>query len=392
MTILQEARNATLLDLRDTLVDQHARKLDIVAPAHKLRFRDGKLLLSGMDPIFDENGVTNVNGTYRPTEVFDEGLASKLGIPLAYMRRLRLERPDLLDSNANGWLRGANRLNSQTKQVETLAPADKRSFLVRAFRGDEAGHVGIARALLSDRFAIMDNLDALTATLDGVRQAGVHVNIEGCDLTDRRMYVRISAPEVKALAPELLRGYRSPFTGETGAENPTVFAGLHISNSETGDGSWSIVPRLIVQVCKNGMTITKDAMRAVHLGSKMDEGTVRWTKDTIDKQLALVTAKTRDAVATFLDKDYMTKVIRDMEQKSGKPIENVEDVKVIAKKLAFDQETQDEVFNMFVKGGQITAGGVMQAVTATARVTKDADKAAEIEAASVKALELAFAL
>ena len=391
MTILQEARNATLSDLRDTLMDQHARKLDVVAPAHKLRFRDGKLILSGLDPVIEAAGVTNVNGTYRPTEVFDEGLSTKLGIPLAYVRTMRNTRPDLYDANANGWLRGANRLNSATKQVETLAKPDKRSFLVRAFRGDDGEHIGVARALLSNRFAILDNLDALMASLAGVQQAGVHIDVKGCDLTDRRMYVRIEAPEVKMLAPELLKGYKSPFSGETGADNPTVFAGFVISNSETGDGSFSIVPRLTVQVCSNGMTISKDAMKAIHLGGKMDEG-IRWTKDTIDKQLALVTAKARDAVATFLDLDYMRKVIRDMETMAGKPIEDVEDVKVIAKKLAFDQETQDAIFNMFVKGGQITAGGVMQAVTAAARVTKDADKAADLEAASVKALELAFAL
>lgn len=391
MTILQEARNATLSDLRDTLLDQHARKLDVVAPAKKLRFRDGKLILSGLDPVIEAAGVTDVNGTYRPTEVFDEGLSTKLGIPLAYVRRMRLERPDLYDANANGFLRGANRLNTATQQVETLAAPDKRSFLIRAFRGDDGEHIGVARALLSDKYAVLDNLDALMASLDGVRQAGVHVDIDGCDLTDRRMYVRVKAPEVQTLAPELLKGYRSPFSGETGADNPTVFAGFIISNSETGDGSFSITPRLIIQVCSNGMTITKDAMRAIHLGGKMDEG-IRWTKDTIDKQLGLVTAKARDAVATFLDVDYMRKVIRDMEAMAGKPIEDVENVKVIAKKLAFDQETQDSIFNMFVKGGQITAGGVMQAVTAAARATKDADKAADMEAQSFKALELAFAL
>lgn len=390
MTLLTEARNATLMDLRTTLLEQHARKLDVVAPARKLRFRDGKLILSGMDPVFDAEGVTDVNGTYRPTDVFDEGISTKLGIPLAYVRRLRNERPDLYDANANGLLRGCNRVNSATGLAEKLAEADTRSFLVRAFRTD-SGEVGIARALLSDRYAVLDNLDALTAALAGISAAGVRIEVDGCDLSDRRMYVRVKAPEVQALAPELLKGYRSPFSGETGADNPTVFAGFQISNSETGDGSFSITPRLIVQVCSNGMTITKDAMRAIHLGGKMDEG-IRWTKDTIDKQLALVTAKARDAVTTFLDKDYMTKVIRDMETMAGKPVENVEDVKVIAKKLAFDQETQDSVFNMFIKGGQITAGGVMQAVTAAARATKDADKAADMEASAVKALELAFAL
>jgi hypothetical protein len=391
MTLVTEARNASLTDLRDALVEQHARKLDVVAPAQKLRFRDGKLVLSGMDPIFDTDGVTDVNGTYRPTEVFDEGVSSKLGIPLAYVRFMRRERPDLYDQNANGLLRGLNRFNRETKVNEQLIQPDSRSFLVRAFRGDN-GETGIARALVSDRYAVMDNLDALMAALDGMNRAGVRTEIDGCDLTDRRMYVRIKAPEVQALAPELLKGYRSPFSGETGASNPTVFAGFVLSNSETGDGSFSVTPRLIVQVCSNGMTIQKDAMRAVHLGGKMDEGLIQWSSDTVEKQLALVTARARDAVTTFLDVDYMKRVIRDMEQKAGKPIENVEDVKVIAKKLSFDQETQDRVFNMFIKGGQFTAGGVMQAVTAAARETKDADKASDMESQSVKALELAFAL
>lgn len=391
MTLVTEARNANLTDLRDALIEQHARKLDVVAPARKLKFRDGKLVLSGMDPIFDADGVTDVNGTYRPTEVFDEGVSSKLGIPLAYVRFMRRERPDLYDQNANGLLRGLNRYNPATKANEQLIQPDTRSFLVRAFRGDN-GEAGIARALVSDRYAVMDNLDALTAALDGISRAGVRIEIDGCDLTDRRMYVRIKAPEVQALAPELLKGYRSPFSGETGASNPTVFAGFVLSNSETGDGSFSVTPRLIVQVCSNGMTIQKDAMRAVHLGGRMDEGLINWSKDTIEKQLALVTARARDAVSTFLDVDYMKRVIRDMEQKAGKPIENVEDVKVIAKKLAFDQDQQDAIFNMFIKGGQITAGGVMQAVTAAARSTKDADKAFEMEAQSLKALDLAFAL
>lgn len=391
MSIVTEARNAGLSDLRDALVEQHARKLDVVAPARKLRFRDGKLVLSGMEPMVDASGVTDVNGIYVPTAVFDEGVSSKLGIPLAYVRFMRNERPDLYDANANGLLRGLNRYNPANATNEQLIEADTRSFLIRAFRGDDGGQ-GIARALVSDRYAVMDHLDALTAALDGIRQAGVPVEIDGCDLTDRRMYVRIKAPAVQMLAPELLKGYRSPFSGETGADNPTVFAGFVLSNSETGDGSFSVTPRLIVQVCSNGLTIAKDAMKAIHLGGKMDEGLIRWSRDTVDKQLALVTARARDAVATFLDVDYMRKVVRELEHKAGKTIEDVEDVKVIAKKLAFDQEQQDAIFNMFVKGGQFTAGGVMQAVTAAARSTEDADKAFDMEAQSVKALELAFAL
>lgn len=391
MSLVTQARNANLADLHAALLEQHARKIDIVAPASKLRFRNGQLLVSGIDPVFDAEGVTDVNGEYRPTEVFDEGLAEKLSIPLAYVRRMRRERPDLYDANANGLLRG--KFKGAGESLEQIFAPDQRAFLVRTFRGD-AETKGIARALLSDKFARLDNLDVLTASLDGITRAGVKVNVDSCDLTDRRMYVRIKAPEVQALAGELLAGYKSPFSGNTGTDNPTVFAGLVISNSETGDGAFSITPRLIVQVCSNGMTIQKDAMKAIHLGGRMDEGTIRWTADTQDKQLALVTAKARDAVATFLDVNYMKQVIRDLTQKAGKPIEGkLEDqVRVVTKKLGFDQETQDRVFDMFVRGGQFTAGGVLQAVTAAAQGTSNPDAAYDIEAQGIKALELAYAL
>ena len=106
------------------------------------------------------------------------------------------------------------------------------------------------------------------------------MDIDGADLTDKRMYVRVKAPEVAAYAPELLKGYRSPLSGNSGEANPTVFAGFVFSNSETGYGAFSVTPRLVVQVCSNGMTMTKDVQRAVHLGGKLEAGIVRWSEDT----------------------------------------------------------------------------------------------------------------
>ncbi|AMM44327.1 hypothetical protein KITKAT_66 [Arthrobacter phage Kitkat] len=389
MSVKLDTRNATLEDLRSLLVDQDARKVDVIAPGSRIKSKDGNILLHGVEPVLSVDGVTDVNGLYRPTEIFDEGIASKLSIPLAYVRRMRNERPDLYDLNVNGLLRGKAKL-VDGKQ-EWVYPADSRNFLIRGFKGDD-GEMGVARAFLSDRYAVNDNLDVLTAALDGVRQAGVDVEIDGCDLTDRNMYVRVKAPAVTALAPALLDGYRSPFSGKYGADNPTVFAGFVITNSETGNGSFGITPRLIVEVCNNGMTIQKDAVRQVHLGGRMDEGIIRWGDDTERKATELVTARARDAVRTFLDVDYMTRVIRDMEEKAGKPLKEVESVKVITKKLGFDQETADSVFSFFVKGADMTAGGVMHAVTAAARDTGDADKAHDMESNAMKALELAFAL
>ena len=133
------------------------------------------------------------------------------------------------------------------------------------------------------------------AVFDGIRRAGHPVQIETCDLTDRRMYVRARCEAVQVLAPGLLAGYRSSFTGAAGADNPVVFAGFVVTNSETGCGAATVTPRIIARVCSNGMTITRDAIRAVHLGERMDEG-IQWSSDTLDRQLELVTAKARDAV------------------------------------------------------------------------------------------------
>lgn len=59
---------------------------------------------------------------------------------------------------------------------------------------------------------MVDNLDVLMAVLDGVRAAGVQVDIAGCDLTERRMYVKVRALQVAEYAPELPADCHSPFT------------------------------------------------------------------------------------------------------------------------------------------------------------------------------------
>jgi hypothetical protein len=59
---------------------------------------------------------------YPPTEIWDQGIAGKLGIPAADLRRLREQRPALYGGSVNGWLGG-----------------DDRRFLVRCLRGDGSG-------------------------------------------------------------------------------------------------------------------------------------------------------------------------------------------------------------------------------------------------------------
>ena len=369
------ARNATLEDLAALLRDQQARKIDVVAPAATIRAHAGQLVVTGTAPVLGSEGVTMTAGAYTPTGVCDQGIADKLGIPGAYLRRLREHKPALYDANVNGWLEG-----------------DDRRFLIRCLSPASGSGAGAARAFLSDGYKFIDNLDVLLAALDGVRQTGVPVRVDGCDLTQRRMYVRVVCEAVRALAPALLAGYRSPFTGAAGADNPVVFSGFVLTNSETGCGAFTLTPRLVVQVCDNGMTITRDAIRAVHLGERLDEGVVSWSGNTQDKILALITAKTCDAVATFLDRGYLDRALRAIEKDAGRPLADPQEtVRTVSQRLRFTEAQEKDILAHFTRGGVISAGGVMHAITSVAQTLPDADAAHEMESAALRALELAAA-
>jgi hypothetical protein len=245
-----DSRNLQLDQLAKLLTDQSTRRLDVIAGPGAIRAEHGQLVLDGTEPSIGPDGVTMSAGRYAVNDIATAGLADKLGIPFAYLRRLAVEHPDLYDANVNGW----------------LARTDRR-FLIRVLRNDAGG--GVARAVLSDRYNRIDNLDVLMSALDGVRQADPDAQVASCDLTDRRMYVKVHSPKIQVTAPRLLANYRSPFDGRPGSQLPVVSAGLAISNSETGCGAFAIVPWVRFEVCRNGLVLTSNALRRAHLGSRL---------------------------------------------------------------------------------------------------------------------------
>lgn len=374
------ARNADLQSLFGLLTEADARRVDIVTPATSLVAHKGNLIVRGAAPVLSADGVTSADGVYRPNTVGVEGIAEKTGIPVKYLRTLHSERPDLFDANVNGWLRGG------IDRDHVVAEPDARSFMVRTYKPADDGQPGIMRALLSDRYAVMDNLDILASVLDGVRASGIQVEVSGADLTERRMRVRIKAPQIQALAPTLLAGYRSPFTGLTGAENPVMFAGLEISNSEVGSGAFTIVPRLEILVCNNGMRRTVDAVRNVHLGGRLEAGVVRWSSETQERNTELVRSQTTDAVRTFLNVSYMESVIADLSRKADQPVASEKQVREVTKASGVTQAQIEDIMGFFVTGGQPTRMGVANAITAYAQTVADGDTAADLEDAAMAVL------
>ena len=98
-------RNGSLADLVTLLRDQHAAKVDVVIPAAGIRSSGGRWQIDGTGAaVLGPDGVTTSPGSFVPTGTCDAGMADKLGIPVAYVRRLRDEHLGLYDANINGWL------------------------------------------------------------------------------------------------------------------------------------------------------------------------------------------------------------------------------------------------------------------------------------------------
>jgi hypothetical protein len=406
------ARNASAVDLVNILQEQQAEKLDVVAPAAKFRSRGGLIQVSNTVAQITEDGVTGGAGFYQPTEIFDRGLADKLGIGQTYMRKMRdAGRTDLIDGNVNGWLHGRTKDGGQT----VVHAPDDRNFMLRLFRGDATeDKPGVARALLSDRYALsMDNLDILTAVNAGIQQAGVQPVVRVTDLSEQRMRVRFEFPDVNTTSEALLGGYKSPFEGgrvsragridwealrrQYGAHHifnetdaPVLFFGFDLTNSETGGGAYQLIPFIMMVRCTNGWTMPKQGVRKIHRGALLSEGLVSPSIETVRLAGKLVTSETKDTVQAWLKDGYLQNLVSGLEGKAVTPVVSAtEVVPAVCQSLGFTEDERKGVLDLFILSGQPTAGGVAQAVSAYAQTVDDPDRAFEIENATVPALEAA---
>jgi len=379
-------RNASLPELVEVLQDQSAARYDVVAHSNNLRFEGGQLVITDQeDVVLTDEGVTVGETKLAGTQIFHAGIADRLDIPKKYYNRMQDQNVDLLDANVNGWLGASN-----------------KTWFVRSFK--RPGETGVARAFLSDRFGCIDNFDVLVSALEGVRAAGVEAKVVSSNLSERRMTVKVVCPQVSVLAPILLANYRSPYGTGSSPERakmyadfgiapngePIVFAGFTISNGETGGSRFTITPELTVLACFNGMRFTADQLARTHLGSRMDAGIITWSDETNLKQVELVKSQTTDAVRQFCDPAYVQAKINEVEEAAGVEVTRPTDVIVkVCSELSFSDEEANAILSSFIMGGQMTAGGVMQAVTATAQTVLDPDRADDMVAAGIPALHIA---
>ena len=270
----------------------------------------------------------------------------------------------LLDKNVNHWF--------------STVP---KNYLIRCFslKGEDKG---VVRAILGDRYRILDNLDVLMAALDAVKQSGVNIQIESADITDTKMYVRFIAPDVVQESPTLLKNYRVP--NQDKGTDFGIHAGFILTNSETGHGSSYVAPRLVVSACRNGMILKQDATNKVHLGGRMDEGRIDWSEETKTKNVELIIAQVKDAVKMYTSLDYLGQSIDKLEGNGNKILTNpIDTITNIGRELNFSEDKQKDLLAYFMQSSDLTGFGAAQAVTYFAHAKADADQQFELEAVAM---------
>lgn len=372
-------RRASLEHLVQRLQAERLVRHDLIVPASNLSMDGLEPVVTIADVPVDDDlgellssmpGIRLSDGSVEAVayDVLDPAhaqLGDTLGIPRRYYRRMMDEHQPLLASNVNRWLRH---------------PDEARSFLVRTFRPEPGkGDRGVIRAVLSNRYAIMDNLDLLATMLETVKRMGVNVRIETGDLSAQRMHLRLTCPDVTLPVPELMRRYRNPGTG---GQDVRLTAGLLITNSETGHGAFNCTPRPIANCYFNALLWKPHALRRVHLGERLDDGVVEWSAETHKKQRELVEAQTADAIRTFLSTDYLEKLTAEMMGAAKKEVKHPQTTVVKAcQQVGIPEEERDEVFRYFIQGGDTSHLGVVQAMTYHAQQQDDPELQYTIEMA-----------
>lgn len=338
----------TLEQIVTVLEEQDKVKKDYLSHPTHLHFVDGNLVMlhAGQEV------------TFAPTSVFHGQVSEKLGIPKTYYDKMKGKALKLLDENVNHWLK-----------------EEGKNLLIRTFTREEGGND--ARALLSERYNMIDNFEVLFTTLDAIKDCGLQVNVSGADLSETRLFIHITCPEIEVQATEMLKLYRRTYEVGTG-----IISGFVIQNSEVGFGSFQVMPRAVVLACNNGMVKKSDALRRVHLGGKLDELDFHKNSDVMNANRKLVKEQVKHAVKKFLSKDYLQNLVNTYTELGAKEIEAPIPavVEVIAKDYGFDQDTKKSLLDHFLRGGDPRRIGIVNSITEIVQTFEDVDKRHDTEA------------
>lgn len=326
----------TLTQLAVELDRQQSAKRDFVADSRKLSLSDdGQLLIDGQ-------------GALSMTSHCSNQVATHCDIPKKYWDKMPAE---LRATNANHWLH-----------------KDPAKRMIRTLDGS-------ARAFLSDRYRALDNYDLAEAVLP-VLQETPDMQIVSSELTDKRMYIKALFPRIQ---------------GEV-AKGDIVQSGVVISNSEIGSGSLRVEPLVFRLVCLNGM-ISNMATRKYHVGkaSGIGESAMEiFRPETMAMTDKAFWMQVQDTVRASVNQLGFDAIVAEMQRTKGMvmQIDPIEVVERVQKHFTLQESEKRGVLQHLLTGGDLTAYGLLNALTRHSQDIEDYDRATDFERMGGQIIEL----
>ena len=364
-TLVTAADSVELQHLFQMLQGLETQKVDIIAGPHSFQMSEGLL------NIYRNPGSPAMKVSLNNLSM--DQLCQKLTIPPQYAEKLLASLPTLLDDNINGWLR------HEVKQDQP------RNFMLRTYSKD--GNTGVLRAVLSDKyfdistFRLMNEVLAVVAEME--KETGFQIKAQKCDLTNENIFVRFIVPELEQKS-RILQYFKD---GKTGNQHSGFMTGIIFKNSETGRGMYSIAPRIITGASMTGNIFADESVRRMHIGERLETGTVEWSKETIEAEINSIMAKTRDGLRKWLSPEFLAQTVSLFEAAAETRLAHPIDVVVnLAAELTLNKRTTKTVLEYLNGCGMgETVFGVVQAFTGAAK-EMSADDRWKVEDAVTKKL------
>lgn len=285
-----------------------------------------------------------------PLRPYAEGqIADRLGIPRRFFNRLGSEY-----SGIRGNL------------VSDMWQQHPERRMVRTLDGN-------ARAYLSDRYRTIDHAFVLGATMPVLPDT---VQIESQALTDERMYIQITWPELE---------------GEV-TEGDVVRAGITLTNSEVGAGTMAVRSMIWRLVCRNGMIGSVELSKR-HAGSRIDMGDEAsydiFRDDTLAAEMESLRLRMRDITAAAMTEAVFHQQLDQLREMAGQKIDRpVAAVENVTKRYTIPDAAQERLLSLMSEDAGFNRWGLVNAVTSYAQEIEDRNEQFRLETVGGNIAEL----
>ena len=334
----------TTIELINQIKANEAAKRDFVGSTENLEMFGDSLRI-------DAPG----GGQFSVNENAHRQIAGRAGIPWKYYDQMRNNAavPNLLAQNVNAWWHAT----PEKRRVRTLR--------------------GTARAFLSDRYRVMDNAELMRGVAPILGQHNLQV--KSSQITDDRLYLKVVTPDVS-------------YEMKTRTRGDMVYAGLLISNSETGHGAWKIETLIYRLVCQNGL-VMPHGLKKYHVGKSQVDGVDDAMREIFSDDTKRITdqafmAQVQDVVRASLDHKVFSQRAEEFQALSEgatmvKPIAAMEEIK---SNFTLSDNEADLMLAHLATDGDFSRFGALNAMTRMAQDVDSYDRSTELERNAAKFL------